>query len=96
MNKVSGCLDGQKWYRTSKQAARNAYKAGEEVLICAVNLSPFSGVYSAGNRINLDTPVDGFTTEGGVFDYLLGEYEYANCNNRTGRYAAFYLKVKEG
>lgn len=88
MNKVSGCLDGVKWYRTSKQAARNAYNAGEEVLICAVNLNPFS-VWRPGCIVANDG--------GRTFDRYDFEYRYLNCvDTETGKYAAFYVKVKGG
>lgn len=90
MNHVSGTLDGQKWTRTSKQAARNAYNQGEEVLICAVNLSPFSGVYTAGNRLSRQNhPLL-------TFDAILRNYARVCNSNRTGRYAAFYVKAKGG
>lgn len=85
MNRVTGCLDGAKWYRTSKQAARNAYNAGEEVLICAVNLNPF-GPWRPGAIV-------GQSWRETTFDEYTEQYQWYNCTcAETGKYAAFYLK----
>ena len=90
MNKVTGTLDGVRWYRTSKQAARNAYNAGQEVLICAVNLDPFS-MWKPGYVAKNDSI---HTYEEG-FDGLIRNYCWYNATrNETGRYAAFYVKER--
>lgn len=109
MNKVTGCLDGVQWYRTSKQAARNAYNQGEEVLICAVNLTPFGGwrpgsiirneirehspLLIADKTMGVHTSNDGWETYS--FEDCVFNYQWYNCTNtETGKYAAFYLKEK--
>ena len=71
------------YVRISKKTARALYKMGRQnhLFFCPVNLNPENPRGLMWNAPNNDIP----------FDQLVSEYEYYNCNNETGRYAAFYV-----
>ena len=71
------------YIRISKKTARALYNTGQEnrVFFCPVNLNPESPWGLMWNAPNNDIS----------FDQLVSEYEYYNCDNDRGRYAAFYV-----
>lgn len=75
--------------RITKKQARIAYNNGLTVLLCPVNLHPFSIWFRAVDLSkNWNTEKD--------FDKQINAFEYYNCpNTETGKYTAFYIPVKE-
>jgi len=74
--------EGKTYKRINKRAAEKAFNEGV-VVICPCNMRPF-GVWGMGVHI---------TNCGRAFDKIVNEFEFYNCNNETGRYAAFYVEV---
>lgn len=77
--------------RVTKKQARAAYNNGLTVLWCPVNLAPFTGW-------GLEMPInaDNWNCDRKPFDEVLNEYEFYNCNSKTGKYPAFYIPVVTG
>lgn len=84
--------------RVNRKRALTAYKNGMTVVVCPVNLRPFSPWHPE-YSLNINSLQQYITEEMSVedgFNKFLNEYEYYNCiNNETGRYAAFYIPVEE-
>lgn len=74
-------IETKHYTRISKTAARDLYAAGDDVYFCPVNLNPESPWGLMWNPPNNDIP----------FEKLVNEYEWYNCDNERGRYAAFYI-----
>jgi len=89
--------DGFTFKRIDKKTARRAYINGLSVILCPVNLRPFTP-WHIETVINRRSREDFTTDETGVkndFSNLINSYEYYNCNtSETGRYAAYYIPVK--
>lgn len=68
--------------KINKAAARKLYNNNQPFWIVACNLRPQCGILigSASFEHMADIP----------FDTMVNSFEYYNCNNDTGRYAAFY------
>lgn len=68
--------------KINKAAARKLYNSGRPFWIVACNRRPQCGILigSASFEHMADIP----------FDNMVNSFEYYNCNNDTGRYAAFY------
>lgn len=68
--------------KINKAVARKLYNASHPFWIVACNLRPQCGILigSASFERMADIP----------FDDMVNSFEYYNCNNDTGRYAAFY------
>lgn len=94
MNRYEFTHKGVHYERVNKTAARKAYVAGIDVVLCAVKLSPFSA-WGTGNRINRKYREDFYiddTSAKNDFDNLVNSFEFYNCNyNETGYYCAYYI-----
>lgn len=68
--------------KINKAVARKLYDNNQPFWIVACNLRPECGILigSASFERMADIP----------FDNMVNSFEYYNCNNNTGRYAAFY------
>ena len=64
--------------RISKQKARLLYSEGVSVYICPVRMRPSNLWMSK-------------MPEASDFDQWVNAFEYYNCSNETGKYAAFYI-----
>lgn len=81
--------------RVNKAAARKVFKSGKIVFALPVNMRidnmwmpPFR-VY-AGEHVQYEIDTYGLD---GTFDRVLNAITYYNCNNETGKYLAYYVKV---
>ena len=74
--------NGKTYERISRRKAEQAFNEGV-VVICPCNMKPF-GMWGMGVHI---------TSCGRSFESIVNEFEVLNCNNETGRYAAFYKEV---
>lgn len=87
--------DGKSYARISKAAARKAYIAGRDIIVCAVNMNPFHPWWNMGAVLNRKNREEFVRDETGVindFNNLVNSYEFYNCiNSETGKYAAFYM-----
>lgn len=90
MNKYSfRDRDGRTWERVNKSRARNAYNNGLTVLLCPVNMRPFTPWH-----LEIEMSKDDIGNDGHTFEYVVNCFENYNCtNNETGKYTAFYLPV---
>lgn len=68
--------------KINKRTARKLYNTGKPFWIVACNLRPQYGILigSASFEHMAEIP----------FDAMVNSFEYYNCSNNTGRYAAFY------
>lgn len=67
------------YVKITKPTARRLYNEGSKILLTPCHLRPIPcGVYVS-------------NASGRDFDKLINEFEYYNCNNETGRYAAYYV-----
>lgn len=69
--------------RINKGTARKLFNEHKEFWITAVNMQPYAGLL-VGGSFKYD--------EWDSFDKLVNAFEYYNCNNECGRYAAFYVE----
>lgn len=85
MRRLSFINQNRKYEQISKREALKRYLTGENILICAANLRPFS-IWAPACLINKGA--DG--TEN-TFYLTVSMYTHYNCiNNETGRYPVFY------
>jgi hypothetical protein len=68
--------------KINKAAARKLYAEGKPFWIVACNLRPQCGILIGSSSFERMADVP--------FDTMVNSYEYYNCTNETGRYAAFY------
>lgn len=68
--------------KINKAAARKLYNTGGSFWIVACNLRPQCGILVGSSSFEklADIP----------FDTMVNSFEYYNCDNDVGRYAAFY------
>lgn len=94
MNRVTATdSDGKQWERVTKTRARKAWEAGQGVCFICCNFLPF-GPWVQGYFGQKDT-LSAYNER--TFDDTVRDYEYYNCpDTETGKYCAFYLRVKEG
>lgn len=71
------------WKRITKTAARKEFNAGRNVLFIPVNMPVNRDYYC--NQVVLNN------NKKENFDTLCNHFEFYNCNNETGKYAAFYI-----
>lgn len=91
--------DRKTWERVTKTKARTAYNNGLTVILCPVNMPPvnrrFTG-WNGGVYVNIDRDdyigVSDKWTKENSFDRVVNCFEFYNCNNETGKYAAFYIE----
>ena len=67
--------------RINKVKARKCYNEGKSFTIVACKMRPKFGI------IFRPTWKEQFRD----FDAMVNNFEYYNCNNETGRYAAYYI-----
>ena len=77
---------GEKFRRVNKTEARNRAERGESIGVCACNMNPFNPYWSMCAWYH---PIG----ERDAFDKFVNAYEYCNCSNETGNYAAYYVEV---
>lgn len=68
--------------RIQLRTARKLFQNGSEVYVIACKLRP-DNLYMPAVKINPDYD----------FDKFVNAYEFYNCNNETGKYSAFYIKL---
>ena len=68
--------------RINKSQARKLYAAGKSFWIVACNLRPQCGILIGSSSFERMAEIP--------FDDMVNSFEYYNCSNETGRYAAFY------
>lgn len=78
------------WSRINKTAARKAFNAGMDVLFVPCNMSIRRDCYF-NYHVLLNNRGPEFDNSTRNFDTLCNHFEYYNCNNETGKYAAFYI-----
>lgn len=98
MNKYTFTNKGFTFERINKKEARTAYVNGLTVLVCPANLHPFSawGVATQWNRKDRAQFVIDEIGVKNDFNNLVNSFEYYNCTTaQAGRYAAFYIPVRD-
>lgn len=68
--------------KINKAAARKLYNTNRPFWIVACNLRPQCGILIGSTSFERMADIP--------FDNMVDSFEYYNCNNDTGRYAAFY------
>lgn len=68
--------------KINKAAARKLYVEGKSFWIVACNLRPQCGIFIGSSSFERMADIP--------FDTMVDSFEYYNCTNETGRYAAFY------
>jgi len=81
-------MDG--YTRISKQAARKLFDADKPFYIQSVNMRPCN-MWQSAMLVNKSNWLD-YDKEHRTFDMHVNEFEFFNCDNERGRYAAFYIK----
>ena len=76
---------GISWMRVNKRRARSAYNAGHTVRLAPSNMYPF-GPWPVYAEINIKF--------GASFDDRINAFEYYNCSNKNGKYAAYYIRME--
>ena len=71
--------------RIDKRIARKLYEAKKPFFICACNMYYTTGFYVDENFSLRYEYIDSF-------DKLVNAFEYYNCDNERGRYAAYYVE----
>ena len=85
--------------RISKKAAEKLYNAGQIIRICSVKISPVNvwNFFADCQRDSLtEISSDGFNTtlaRNKEFETVVNAFTFYNCNNETGRYPAYYVKM---
>lgn len=74
--------------RIPRNKAKAAYNNGLDVLFIPVNCNPLSNYYNL--EIWENKNLEGQYSN---FESLCNAFEYYNCNNETGKYIAFYIKI---
>lgn len=78
-------VDGRRFRRINKTAARKAYNKGEVIFMQSCNM-PFESVWSSACQIVPDTATS--------FDSVVNAFQYYNCDSERGRYPHYYIEVK--
>lgn len=68
--------------KINKAAARKLYNTNRPFWIVACNLRPQCGILIGSTSFEHMADIS--------FDDMVNSFEYYNCSNDTGRYAAFY------
>lgn len=68
--------------KINKAAARKLYNTNQPFWIVACNLRPEYGILIGSASFEHMADI--------LFDNMVNSFEYYNCSNNTGRYAAFY------
>ena len=81
--------DGKVYTRVNKVKARNLAREGETIVITPCKANPqvgmFSAFYTQNNECNGSLS---------TFDKFVNCFEYYNCNNQFGKYANYYIQVR--
>ena len=92
--------NGVSYKRVCKQTAKKLYKNNEEIILCAVNLNPFSMYHPScaisNKKSDVSWEFENFYDEyeETSFDKYVNSFEYYNCIcAETGYYASFYVRV---
>ena len=72
--------------RINKKEARKMYNHGGDIIVSACNLNPESP-FCIGSLWNINVG------ESADFDKMVNYFEVYNCDNYSGKYAAFYKEV---
>ena len=86
----------KEYIRIDKRKARNMYKKGISIILCADNLQPFT-VWNNEIEININNNIYEFEQENdNSFDKYVNQFTFYNCiNSETGYHTAFYMEVKK-
>ena len=77
-------VNGEEWKRVQKARARHEYNAGKEVVLCPCELRPF-GPWHPEVMISKEHCLEEFET-------VVLNYEWYNCKDGCGKYAAYYVR----
>ena len=77
---------GTHWQRVNKRKAKRLYESGENVVLCPHKMNPLGNwqLITIHNRLD---------DESISFDRLAMASTWYNCNNETGNYLSYYVKV---
>lgn len=89
INQTYTDYSGNNWTRVSKRRARALYNAGHTITLVAAYMRPF-GAWCLSVPLNISD----LHYINDTFDTLVAEYEYFNCNNECGKYAAYYVRTE--
>ena len=91
MNNYEFTINGARYVRASKSAAKRVFSRGDTVIICPVNLRPDSMWSPRVPIAHSNSSEFDFDRE---FERYVNEFEFYNCTcNETGRYIAYYVKA---
>lgn len=84
MNQYNFKINGENVVRINRKKAKTLYNRGISICLapCLMNLH---SMWYHPIWINNDSDID--------FDDHVYSFEYCNCNNELGKYAAFYIKM---
>lgn len=84
MNQYNFRVNGENVVRVNRKKAQTLYNKGISICLapCLMNLN---SIWYSPIWINKDSDID--------FDTNVNSFEYYNCNNELGKYAAFYIKT---
>lgn len=82
-NRIFTDRDGACWVRVSKRRAEALYNAGHTIRLAPSNMHSF-GPWPIYAEINIKF--------GASFDERINAFEYYNCSNKNGKYAAYYIR----
>lgn len=78
---------GTHWKRVNRRKAKRLFESNQTIMLCPHKMNPF-GQWQVGASYNrLDD-------ESRSFDRLAMNSTWYNCNNETGNYLAYYVKVQ--
>lgn len=83
--------------RISKAKAFKMWQQGREIIICPAKLRPFAPWNPEMNLASLERHKESYKgkQDKEYFQDSIRNFEYHNCNNETGKTAAFYVKIGE-
>lgn len=98
MEKRTFTADGFTFARVRKNTARRAYAVGLSVVVCPVNLRPFTPWHTEFiiNKRDREQFISSLDVDAAKNDFnnLINSIEYYNCKNaETGKYCAYYLPI---
>lgn len=81
--------DNKVYTRVNKVKARRLANEGETIVITPCKANPqvgmFSAFYTQNNECNVNL---------NTFDKFVNCFEYYSCNNQFGKYANYYIQVR--
>lgn len=86
---------GKSYKQISKASARKLFIAGGKVVICPANMRPFSMwhlEYIMKRAYVSDFILDDIGASN-IFNEIVNNFKYYNCNNETGNYIRYYAEV---